>query len=62
MKVTDRLKKVEDSLTINMYDNGYMVQITGRDSEDDWVTLKIMCDSLDKVNALVAEISVLPKD
>ena len=62
MKVTDRLKKVDDSLTINMYDNGYMVQITGRDSEDDWVTLKIMCDSLDKVNALVAEISVLPKD
>jgi hypothetical protein len=62
MKVTDRLKKVDDSLTINMYDNGYMVQITGRDSEDDWVTLKIMCDSLDKVNALVAEISALPKD
>jgi hypothetical protein len=62
MKATDKLKKVDDSLTINMYDNGYMVQITGRDSEDDWVTLKIMCDSLEKVNALVAEISALPRD
>ena len=62
MKVTEKVKKVDDSLTVYMYDNGYMVQISGRDSEDDWVTLKILCDSLEKVNALVAEISALPRD
>jgi len=62
MKVVDKLKKVSDSLTIYFYDNGFMVEIYGRDLEDDWKTIKVLCESIEQVNALVAEAAELPKD
>lgn len=62
MKVVDKLKKVSDSLTIYFYDNGFMVEICGRDLDDEWKTIKVLCESLEQVNALVAEAAELPKD
>ena len=50
MKLSDKIAKCNDNLTVNMYDNGYMVEVSGRDSLDDWKTAKIMCQTLDQVN------------
>ena len=55
MKLSDKLAKADDSLNVYFYDNGYMVEVPGRDSNDDWKTAKIMCASLEEVNAIVAE-------
>ena len=55
MKLSDKLVKADDSLNVYFYDNGYMVEVLGRDGEDEWKTAKIMCASLDEVNAIVAE-------
>ena len=55
MKLADKLAKADDSLNVYFYDNGYMVEVPGRDSEDEWKTAKIMCSSLEEVNAIVAE-------
>ena len=30
-KISDKLNKVNDSFTVNMYENGFMVDIGGRD-------------------------------
>jgi hypothetical protein len=38
-----------------MYDNGYMVEVGGRDSEDEWKTAKIMVTTVDELLALVRE-------
>jgi hypothetical protein len=54
-KISDKLVKVGESFTINMYDNGYMIEIGGRDSDDDWSNAKIMCSSLDDLIILVKE-------
>ena len=62
MKLNDKLKKVSDSLTVNMYDNGYMVEVSGRDTEEDWKTAKIMCSSLEEVNAVLKEASQMERD
>jgi hypothetical protein len=55
MKLSDKLAKVGDSLTVNMYDNGYMVEVSGRDSDDDWKTAKILCPTLEDVYAVIKE-------
>jgi hypothetical protein len=55
MKISEKLSKVDESFTVHMYDNGYMFEISGRDSEDDWATAKIMCTSMDEITALVQE-------
>lgn len=62
MKLSDKLSKVSDSFTVYMYDNGYMVEVSGRDHSEDWSTAKIMCNSLEKVNELIAEAALLPRD
>ena len=55
MKLSDRLNKANDSLNVYFYDNGFMVEVSGQDSDDDWTTAKIMCKSLDEVMAIIKE-------
>ena len=62
MKLSDKLTKVSDSLTVNMYDNGYMVEVSGRDEESDWKTAKIMCQTLDEVVAVITQASQMERD
>ena len=62
MKISEKLKKVNDNFTINMYENGYMVEIGGRDFDDDWKTMKIVCNELKEVVALIEDISKLERD
>lgn len=61
-KLSDKLVKVGDSITIYLYDNGWMVEANGRNKQDDWAGAKIMCNTLDEVNALVAEASEMERD
>jgi hypothetical protein len=61
-KISDKLAKVNDNYTINMYDNGFMIEVGGRDSEDDWKTAKIIVSSVDELVALVKEVAELPRD
>jgi hypothetical protein len=37
-----KLAKVNESITINRYDNGWMVEVGGRDTESDWNNCKIV--------------------
>lgn len=61
MKLNNKLTKVEESLTVYRYDNGFMVEISGRDNEDDWITAKILATSLDEVFELITAANNLPK-
>jgi ketol-acid reductoisomerase len=62
MKLSDKLAKVSDNLTVNMYDNGYMVEVGGRDDESDWKSAKIMCQTLEQVFAVITEASKMERD
>lgn len=61
MKIADKLDKVGEDITIKMYDNGFMVELSGRDSDDDWADVKIVCNTLDEVKDLISEASELPR-
>jgi hypothetical protein len=50
-----KLAKVNESITINRYDNGWMVEVGGRDDDNDWKTAKIMCASEEDMIAVVKE-------
>jgi hypothetical protein len=41
-KKLSKLDKVNESFTVNRYDNGFMVEVGGRDKENDWKTAKVM--------------------
>jgi hypothetical protein len=44
-KKLNKLDKVNESITINRYDNGFMVEVGGRDDENDWKSAKILCNT-----------------
>jgi len=62
MKLTDKLAKCSDCMTVNLYDNGFMVEIAGRDKEDDYKSAKIMCNTLEEVYLIIADASAMPRD
>jgi len=53
--ISDKLAKVNENFTINMYDNGFMIEVGGRDADDEWVTAKIMVTTVEDLVALVRE-------
>ena len=55
MAKLNKLSKVNESITLNRYDNGWMVEVGGRDSENDWKTAKIMCSTEAEVIEVVQE-------
>jgi hypothetical protein len=63
MKLSDKLAKCSDSLTVNIYDNGYMVEVSGRDHDDNWKSAKILCPTLKEVYAVIEEAAtVIPRE
>jgi hypothetical protein len=62
MTLLSKLTKVSESFTVNMYDNGYMIEVSGQDSEDSWKNVKLICNTIEEVIDLVKEINNMPKD
>ena len=55
MAKLNKLNKVNESITINRYDNGFMVEVGGRDDENDWKSAKILCNTEEEMIAVVKE-------
>ena len=50
-----KLSKVNENITVNRYDNGWMVEVGGRDEENDWKTAKILCNTEEEMLSVVRE-------
>ena len=61
-KLADKLAKVNDSFTVNRYDNGFMIEVGGRDAEGEWTNSKVLCTDIETLVALVKEAISLPLD
>ena len=61
-KISDKLAKVNDSFTINMYDNGYMLEIGGRTSNEDWSNAKNLVNSIEELAELIKEASEMERE
>ena len=61
-KKLSKLKKVSEAITINRYDNGYMVEVQGRDTDGDWKTSKVLCTTEDELISLIKEANTMELD
>lgn len=61
-KLSDKLIKIGESFNVNIYDNGFMVEATGRDSEDEWATAKVLCSTEDELIALIRDAVNIKRD
>jgi hypothetical protein len=60
--INAKLAKVNDNFTVNMYDNGFMVEIGGRDHDDEWKTAKIICNTLEDLIAVITEAAATTRE
>ena len=61
-KISDKLTTVNDSFTITMYDNGFLIDIGGKIEDDNWRSAKIMVPDVDRLLELVREAVTMPRD
>jgi glycine cleavage system H lipoate-binding protein len=57
-----KLVKVNENISINRYDNGWMVEISGRDKKEEWKTTKTLCNTEEELIALIKEYNAMDLD
>jgi len=60
-KISDKLDKVNESFTINMLDNGFMIEVGGRKDED-WKTVKLLVPTMEELIVLIKEAAEMDRD
>ena len=55
MAKLNKLAKVNENISLNRYDNGFMVEVSGRDKKEDWKTAKVMCNTEEELFAVIKE-------
>jgi hypothetical protein len=55
MAKLSKLAKVNENISLNRYDNGFMVEVGGRDKKEEWKTAKIMCNTEEELVAVIKE-------
>jgi hypothetical protein len=56
-KISDKLSQVNENFNVYMYDNGYMIEVSGKTDDDNWKTAKIMVGSVDELITLIREVT-----
>ena len=60
-KVSAKLAKVNENFSVYQYDNGYMIEVGGRDKKDNWKTAKIMVSTVDQLIAVIKEVTSMER-
>jgi hypothetical protein len=53
--ISNKLAKVNESFTVYRYDNGFMIEVSGKDHNDDWKTSKLLCSTEEELIELIKE-------
>jgi len=61
-KLSDKLVKVNESFTVYRYDNGFMIEVSGKDAESDWKTSKILCSTEEELLEIIQEANSMELD
>lgn len=61
-KISDKLVKVNESFSVYMYDNGFMVEVGGRDKKEEWANVKLLVSNLDELVTLIKEITEMERN
>ena len=57
VKLSDVFMNVSESVTLNRYENGWMVEVSGDDHNDDWQNKKFIFPDLKNVLTFIEEYS-----
>lgn len=59
--ISDKLAKVNDNFIVNMYDNGFMIDVGGQDSDGEWASVRILCSTFEELGTLIHEATTMER-
>jgi hypothetical protein len=62
MTTLTKLAKVNENISINRYDNGWMIEIGGRDKKQEWKNCKILCNTEEELLSIIKEWNTIELD
>ena len=57
-----KLDKINERLDVYRYSNGYMVEVSGRSDDGDWITEKVHVPNIDELLMSVRDVVSMPVD
>lgn len=58
---SDKFRKTNDSFTVILCDNGFLLELGGLDPMGDWVEKKFLISTLSDLNSSIEQIVKLPR-
>ena len=55
----DKLCRVTESFTVNRYDNGFMVEVTGTNHQENYHTVKINVSTVQQLTEIIQQIVLM---
>ena len=55
-----KFEKVNESFSVNRYENGFMVDMGGRDKDGDWLNTKLICNTEEELIKLIKQYNAKP--
>jgi len=55
MNIVDKIAKVDDTISIRLVDNGYLFELGGKNANDEWKSVKIVCTTRSQLDSLLDE-------
>ena len=60
-KLIDNFAKVNDNYTITNCLNGFVVEVSGHDSSENWITSKFVFKTLEELKDAVQDLAWMPR-
>ena len=56
-KLIDIFAKINDNYTVTNCHNGFVIEISGQDRDEEWITVKYVIKSLDELKEAVQDLA-----
>ncbi len=60
-KLIDHFDKVNDNYTVTNCHNGYVIDVSGQNSDENWISAKFVFKTLDELKDAVQDLAWMPK-
>jgi hypothetical protein len=62
MNLLDFITKIGEDINIKLIDNGFLVEVSGRNANDDWKTVKLACSDRSELDSLIDQCLEIDRD
>ncbi len=59
-KLIERFAKINDTYSITNCQNGFLLEVSGEDSNEKWITHKYVVKTVEELQGLVEELATMP--